>query len=76
LAGLSSPSRHYFEYGEWKGEEVTKIVRKLEDLQVNAIAINRLPEFSRKISQDFEDELKRRFPNAAETDKFTVRWKD
>jgi hypothetical protein len=76
LAGLSSPSRHYFEYGEWKGDEVTKIVRKLEDLQVNAIAINRLPEFSRKISQDFEDELKRRFPNAAETDKFTVRWKD
>lgn len=76
LAGLRSPSRHYFEYAEGEGERTSAILQQMEALKVNVIAINRDPEFSLMMSRELENELERRFPNSVENWKFTVRWKD
>jgi len=76
LAGRKSPSRHYFEYAETEASQGVELVDKLEALRVNAVAINRDPLFSPKISKELESELEKRFPHSAETEKFTVRWKD
>jgi hypothetical protein len=75
LSGLKSPSRHYFEYAE-ENDSVSGTLRTIERLQVNVIAINRKPSFSPRMSQEMENELAKRFPHSAETEKFTVRWKD
>ena len=76
LAGLKSPSRHYFAYADSQADRTITIMREIEALKINVVAINRDPEFSSTISNDLESELEKRFPYSAETGKFTVRWKD
>ena len=76
LAGRKSPSRHYFDYAEAAANQGPEVVDRLEALGVNIVAINREPLFSAKMSKELENELERRFPHSAETEKFTVRWKD
>jgi hypothetical protein len=75
LSGLQSPSRHYFEYAEDETVKDPSVLKKLEELKVSVVAINRDPLFSPMMSQELERELERRFPYSAESGKFTVRWK-
>jgi hypothetical protein len=75
LAGLKSPSRHYFEYAE-EDESTSAALKTIERLKINVVAINRDPLFSPMMSQELEGELEKRFPHSADTGKFTVRWKD
>lgn len=76
LAGLKSPSRHYFEYAEGEGDRTDAILGQIEALKVNVVVINRNPLFSPMVSQELESELEKRFPHSAESGKFIVRWKD
>jgi hypothetical protein len=76
LSGLQSPSRHYFEYPKDQAAHTAEVLRKIENLKVNVVAINGNPRFSGPMSLDLRSELERRFPNSAEMGKFTVRWKD
>jgi len=76
LAGLKSPSRHYFGFAEDEMDQGPGVVRKLEALGITVVAINRDPLFSPMMSRELEGELEKRFPNSADTEKFTVRWKD
>jgi len=76
LSGGQSPSRHYFEYAEDEPERDSSVLKKLEKLKVNVVAINRDPLFSPMMSQELESELEKRFPNSAKSGRFMVRWKD
>ena len=76
LSGKQSPSRHYFDYAEDELGRDSNVLKKLEELKVSVVAINRERLFSPMMSQELESELKKRFPNSAESGKFMVRWKD
>ena len=76
LSGRQSPSRHYFEYAEDEPGRDSSVLKKLEKLKVNVVAINRDPLFSPMMSQELKSELEKRFPNSAESGNFMVRWKD
>jgi hypothetical protein len=76
LSGKQSPSRHYFEYAEDEPRWDSSFLKKLEELKVSVVAINRDPLFSPMMSQELKSELEKHFPYSAENGKFTVRWKD
>jgi hypothetical protein len=76
LSGKQSPSRHYFEYAEDEPQRDSSLLKKLEELKVSVVAINRDPLFSPMMSQELKSELEKHFPYSAENGKFTVRWKD
>ena len=74
FSGLKSPSRHYFDYADGRSE--TEILKMVDDLKINVVAINRVPQYSPEITEKFENELGKRFHNSRNIGKFTVRWKD
>ena len=75
LSGLRSPTRHYFDFAEDPVGHTTRILHALESLNVNVVAIYKHPEFSGPMPPDLQEALEKRYPHAAELDRFQVRWK-
>jgi hypothetical protein len=76
LAGLKSPTRHFFDAAEDTNGHSERTLKAIERLNVNVIAINKHPQFSGPLSPGLQGALERGFPNTAEVGTFQVRWRE
>jgi len=76
LSGLQNPTRHYFDYAEEPLGHTARVLRELESLNVNVVAINKEPLFSYPMSPELKAGLEQRYGQATEVGTFQVRWKE
>jgi len=76
FSGSKSLSRHYFGYAENLPNQSAWVLKQIETLRVNVVAINHNPRFSETISPDLLIALKERFPESTNLGNFEVRWKE
>ena len=76
LAGLKSPTRHYFDTADDSFDRTAKTLQLIENLHVNVVAINKEPQFSGQLPPDLQSALEKRYPHSADLGHFEVRWKE
>jgi hypothetical protein len=74
LSGLRSPTRAYFDLGEDPVAKTERILRAIDNLEINVVAINLKPNFSSPMDAELKHALDRRFPHSSEIGHFQVRW--
>ena len=78
LSGLQNPTRTLFDFLDHStdvGDRTEQILSTLESHQVNVVAINKAPSFSRSMYPILRQTLEERYPYSAEMGHFQVRWK-
>jgi hypothetical protein len=75
LADLLNPTRTIFDFREEPVGRQSRILRTLENHDVNVIAINRQPQFSGTLEPDLLEALRTLYPDSEEIGHFQVRWK-
>lgn len=75
LAGLRNPTRILLEFADSTAGAEPEMDR-LRERGVTAVAINRLPKFSRPFRPSVQAALVEEFPVSVEIGRFTVRWKE
>jgi hypothetical protein len=75
LSGLRNPTRTLFEFLDDTTAYTARTLALLESHHVTAIALNRAPRFSRRITPDLAAALAARYPYAADIGSMQVRWR-
>jgi hypothetical protein len=75
LSGLRNPTRTVFDFFDDPNGRTERVLRTIDEHGVTAIAVNREPEFSPRVSQALADGLTQRFPNQREIGQFVVLWR-
>jgi hypothetical protein len=75
LSGLRNPTRTLFEFLDDTTGYTARTLGLLESHHVTAIALNRTPRFSRRITPDLAAALETRYPYAADVGPIQVRWR-
>ena len=76
LSGASNPTRSFFDFlGDLYGKN-DEFLRMLADRKVKVVVVNTLPAFSRRISGDFLESLRARFPRNRRIGKFLLMWRE
>ena len=75
LAGLRNPTPTIWEFLSDSAGQTAHVLQALDDHQVRAVVINRLPPFSRPLPADLLDSLTVWYPRADSLGSFIVRWR-
>lgn len=76
LSGLANPTRMLYDFFDDPAGHDQRILAALDERRVNALVVNRVPEFSRPISPALASELATLYPHSADVGNFTVRWRE
>jgi hypothetical protein len=76
LSGLRSPTRAYFDLGEDPLGKTERILRAIDNLEINVVAINLNPKHSNSMDAELRHALDLRYPHSSEIGHFVVRWKE
>jgi hypothetical protein len=76
LSGLRSPTRAYFDLAEDPLGHTERILRAIDNLEINLVAINLNPKHSNPMDGELRHALDLRFPHSSEIGHFVVRWKE
>ena len=76
LAGYRNPTRSLFEFFDDTTGRSERILRTLDQLDVNLVVLNLNPEFSPRISLPLYRELAKRYPNSALVEPYLIKWRD
>jgi hypothetical protein len=75
LSELRSPTGHFFSFAEDRLDRTEVLLDVLQKLNINVIAINSEPQFSKQIEADLHSALAEIYPHSEEVGRFEVRWK-
>jgi hypothetical protein len=76
LSGLPSPLRTALDFSEDPLGHAERILRAIDNLEINVVAINLNPKHSSPMDAELKHALDLRFPHSSEIGYFQVRWKD
>jgi hypothetical protein len=76
LSSLQNPTRTFFDYFDDPEGRTERILRTLENRNVNVVVINSEPQFSGPMLPDLKEALEDRFSHFEEIGRFQVRWKN
>jgi hypothetical protein len=75
LAGYENPTRAIYDIFEDSTGRDARLLRLVDDRQIQTVVINRDPQISAPVTHVLNDSLIRRFPRAQAVGPFEVRWK-
>jgi hypothetical protein len=76
LSGYRNPTRSLFEFFDDTTGRSERVLRALEQHDVNLVVLNVSPPFSPRIPLAFYRELARRYPNSAFVEPYLIKWRD
>jgi hypothetical protein len=76
LAGYRNPTRSLFEFFEDTTGRSARVLRALDEHDVNLVVLNVNPQFSPRIPMEFYRQLAARYPNSAFVEPFLIKWRD
>jgi hypothetical protein len=76
LTGLKNPTRTMYDFFDDPTQRTPKLLAALQQHDVRVIAINRGPEFSKKVDGELRAALERDYPLATAVGPFEVRWRE
>lgn len=76
LSGYRNPTRSLFEFFDDTTRRSEKILRSIDEHDVNLIVLNIAPQFSPRISVELYRQLARRYPNSAYVEPYLIKWRD
>ena len=76
LSGYRNPTRSLFEFFDDTTGRSARVLRALEQHDVNLVVLNVSPQFSPRIPLAFYRELARRYPNSAFVEPYLIKWRD
>ena len=76
LTGRRNPTRSLFELFDDTTGRSAKILRALDERDVNLVVLNLKPEFSPRIPLPLYRELAKRYPNSALVEPYLIKWRD
>jgi hypothetical protein len=74
LSGYRNPTRPLFEFFDDTTGRSARVLRALDEHQVNLVVPNVSPQYSPRISLDFYRALAKRYPNSALVEPYLVKW--
>ena len=74
LSGLANPTRTIYDFFDDSAGRDQRILATLEARRINAIVVNRSPEFSGPVSPMLVSRLSASYPYSVDVGQFTVRW--
>ena len=75
LTGFRNPTRSLFEFFDDTTGRSARILRTLDEHDVNLIVLNISPQFSPRIPLEFYRELARRYPESALVEPYLIKWR-
>ena len=76
LSGYRNPTRSLFEFFDDTTGRSARVLRALDQHDVNLVVLNVSPPFSPRIPLAFYRELARRYPNSAFVEPYLIKWRD
>ncbi len=76
LTGLKNPTRTMYDFFDDQQARTPRLLASLRDHDVKVVAINRAPEFSRKVDGDLRVALEHEYPSSVGIGIFEVRWRE
>lgn len=76
LTGYRNPTRSLFEFFDDTTGRSSRILRMLDEREVNLVVLNIKPEFSPRIPMALYRELAKRYPNSALAEPFLIKWRE
>jgi hypothetical protein len=76
LSGYRNPTRSLFEFFDDTTGRSARVLRALDERQVNLVVLNISPQFSPRISVELYRQLAKRYPNSALVEPYLIKWRE
>jgi hypothetical protein len=76
LSGYRNPTRSLFEFFDDTTGRSERVLRALEEHQVNLVVLNTSPQFSPRIPLAFYRQINARYPNSAFVEPYLIKWRE
>jgi hypothetical protein len=76
LSGYRNPTRSLFEFFDDTTGRSARILRALDDHDVNLVVLNTAPQFSPRIPVELYRQLAKRYPNSAFVEPYLIKWRE
>jgi hypothetical protein len=76
LSGYRNPTRSLFEFFDDTTGRSARVLRTLDERQVNLVVLNISPQFSPRIPVELYRQLAKRYPNSALVEPYLIKWRE
>jgi hypothetical protein len=76
LSGYRNPTRSLFEFFDDTTGRSARVLRALDERQVNLVVLNISPQFSPRISVELYRQLAKRYPNSVLVEPYLIKWRE